>query len=475
MTAAPSSYNPDDFNEQSIAPDSANHWLIERIRSFGERPALMADQWSLSYADLANAINRAGSRLAQLKPAVTFVRDDFHPETIATLLAAVGTKHIVAPLTRLDSATLQDYAQVSSADCDAVLTTTPPRWTELPSASSRPPAVKQLLEEGRSGLILFSSGSSGKPKAMVHDLKTFLDQYRERKPRAWRVLTFLLWDHIGGLNTLLGGLAAGMTLVTPPSRDPGQVAETIQKHGVQLLPTTPTFLNLLLMGRLHETNNLHSLKVITYGAEAMPEALLQRIRKGLPRTKLIQTFGTSETGIARTRGGGKNTILHFEDPASYRIVEGELWLRSQFKTFGYLGTDGENERFTADGWFKTGDLVEETAPGSLRLLSRKSDQINVGGEKVYPAEVESVVLECPEVAAVKAYGTTNPITGQSVCVDIVPASDNLSSSQLRSIIRRHCASRMARFKTPTKLNVVQSLAISKRFKTSSHGPDVQHG
>jgi acyl-coenzyme A synthetase/AMP-(fatty) acid ligase len=296
---------------------------------------------------------------------------------------------------------------------------------------------------------------------MVQDLSALLATYEERHANGLPVLALLGFDHIGGLNTLFGCLAAGAPLVGPASRSPADVAEAIARHRVAVLPASPTFLNLLLTAGLAE--ELSSLRVITYGTEPMPESLLARLKAAFPRVRFIQTFGTSETGITRTESPeGDSTFLRFEDPnLEWKVIDDELWLRSRTQIAGYL--NASNERFTADGWFRTGDKVEQGPNGTLRILGRMGEMINVGGEKLMPAEVESVVLGIPGVADCRARGEANALTGQTVVVDVVATVADQEA--LRSAIRTACRERLARHKIPTRVTFVPSVSGERMKKT----------
>ncbi|MCX6888744.1 MAG: fatty acid--CoA ligase family protein, partial [Verrucomicrobia bacterium] len=269
-------------------------------------------------------------------------------------------------------------------------------------------------------------GTSGQPKAMVQDLSALLATYAERHPNGLPVLALLGFDHIGGLNTLFGALAAGAPVVVPASLAPADVATAISNHRVAVLPASPTFLNLLLAADV--TADLSSLRVITYGTEPMPESLLARLKATFPQVRFIQTFGTSETGITHTVSPEPgSTFLRFEDPQlEWKVVDDELWLRSRTQVAGYL--NASNERFTADGWFRTGDKVEHGPNGTLRILGRLGETINVGGEKLMPSEVESVVLAVPGVADCRVRGEAHPLTGQTVAVDVVSFTTDQEAS-----------------------------------------------
>ncbi|THB68490.1 MAG: long-chain fatty acid--CoA ligase [Desulfovibrio sp.] len=329
-----------------------------------------------------------------------------------------------------------------------------------------------LRDANRPGLILFSSGSTGKPKAMIHDLDRLLGVYESRKPRSMAILVFLMFDHIGGLNTLFNGLAMGAFLVLCQSRDAHEVASLVEKHKITLLPASPTLLNLLLMAEVAQSHDLSSLRMVTYGTEPMPESLLARIKKILPKARLIQTFGASETGIAQTFSkSSQSTLLRIDDPhTEFKIVSGELWLKSATQILGYLNHPGDN--FTDDGWFRTGDLVEEAGDGFLRIVGRTREVINVGGQKVLPAEVESVLLEMEGVADCLVFGQSNVITGQMVVAEVTPAKD-ADAKALKKDIRRYCRERLDPYKVPSKVILQDSVAFSDRFKKIRRKDDAE--
>ena len=271
------------------------------------------------------------------------------------------------------------------------------------------------------------------------------------------------FDHIGGLNTLFGCLAAGAPLVLPASSAPGDVASAIARHRVAVLPASPTFLNLLLGSGVAQEHDLSSLRLITYGTEPMPESLLVRLKAAFPRARFVQTFGTSETGIARTSSPAQDsTFLRFEDPnLEWKVVDDELWLRSRTQVTGYLNAG--NERFTADGWFRTGDKAEAGPDSTLRILGRLGEMINVGGEKLMPADVESIVLGVPGVADCRVRGEPHPLTGQTVVADVVATFADHEA--LRSAIRTACRARLARHKIPTRVTFVPSVSGERMKKT----------
>lgn len=432
----------------------------ERLRQYADQTALIDGDQVFTYQQLEEEIERAGEVLRKYPDPVLLIGHDYSLATIALLFSAANENRMVAPLTTRREEEIERCARACGAT--RLLIDKQGQWEARPLPDVPLPALAQEHQQaGKSGLILFSSGTTGEPKAMLHDMGKLIASYLDRKPRSLNILLFLLFDHIGGLNTLFGSLAAGMTLVITRQRDPETVGKLIAHHRVRILPTTPTFLNLLLLSDASREADLSSLRVITYGAEPMSESLLERVKTAFPRARLVQTFGTSETGIVKTQPQ-LDTSLRIDDPRlEKKIVAGELWLRGETRIIGYLNVP--NDRFTEDGWFRTGDLVEETTQGAIHFLGRSVEIINVGGEKVFPAEVETVLLEIPEVGACRVYGQSHPITGQIVAVDIVPTR-NTDPVALRSKIRTYTGKKLARHKIPVKMNFVNQIGMGDRLK-----------
>ena len=128
---------------------------------------------------------------------------------------------------------------------------------------------------------------------------------------------------------------------------------------------------------------------------------------------------------------------------------------------GYLNSSMDS--FTNDGWFKTGDLVEKTDDGFIKIIGRNKEVINVGGEKVLPNEVESVVLSMDIIDDVMAYGESNIIIGQTAVCDILLNID-IDTKEAKKPIRKFCKNTLDGYKIPTKVNLVDKTNFGDRFK-----------
>ena len=430
------------------------------------KTALIYNNNSTSYGQLLNRIDELYEIISSSfdeKKAVV-ISGDYSLDSIALIFALCKHKCIFIPIVSTNKKEIEKKIEVS--DPDIIIDANSLSIDVLrKNNDTTNDYFKDLYAKNSSGLVLFSSGSSGTPKAMVHDFDNLLGTYLEGKFKNLTFLVFLLFDHIGGLNTILNVLSMGSTLVIPVERTPEGVALLIQKFNVNILPASPTFLNLMNIGGIFENYDLSSLKLITYGTEPMAESLLRNLNLKLPKTRLIQTFGTSETGIIKTKSKSSTSLLvKFDDPnQEVKIVEGELWIKSKTRVLGYINHD---DSFSNDEWFKTGDLIEEKDNGYYKIIGRKSKVINVGGEKVLPIEVETIILKLPYIIDCTVYSKDNPITGQVVAVRVVVSNNDLEIKQLKKDIKKHCKQNLDRFKVPAEIIINDKIIYSSRFKKS---------
>ncbi|MCG6307025.1 long-chain fatty acid--CoA ligase [Vibrio alginolyticus] len=442
--------------------------FVSKLASYANLPALSFSDSSHTYSELSARISDYLEELSDVSPgSVVALIGDYSFDAIALFFALAEKKCILAPIVSNNQEEIEKRLLATSPDLTINLRDSE-KYTFHKSDTEHHELIKSIQGKSHSGLILFSSGSTGTPKAMIHDLDVLMESYLDKRAKKLSIMVFLMFDHIGGLNTLLNSLSMGAKIVIPSKREPEEVAQLIEKEKVNLLPASPTFLNMMLIADVHRRFNLRTLRMITYGTEAMPESLLLRLKKELPRVKFLQTFGTSETGIAQTSSRSSDSLeIKIDDPnQEYKIINGELWLKSKTQILGYLNHDMSG--FSDDGWFKTGDLVEESEDGYLKIIGRKKEMINVGGEKVLPSEVESVVLEVDGVLDCVAYAVKNAINGQTVAINVVIA-ENSEQKAMKKAIRKHCLSNLDTYKVPTKVQFTENAGVGSRFKKIRNG------
>jgi acyl-coenzyme A synthetase/AMP-(fatty) acid ligase len=193
----------------------------------------------------------------------------------------------------------------------------------------------------------------------------------------------------------------------------------------------------------------------------MPAVTLARLRTVFPNVELRQTYGLIELGVLRAKSESSDSLWVKVGGEGYdiRVVDGILQIKADSAMLGYLNAPSP---FTEDGYFVTGDRVEQNGD-YLRFLGRESELINVGGLKVFPAEVEGVLLANPLVEDAVVYGERHPITGKIVCADI-KLRDSVTEPEARRTLKGFCAERLEPFKVPVKLKFVQDALHGDRLK-----------
>ena len=316
--------------------------------------------------------------------------------------------------------------------------------------------------DNNSSITLFSSGTTGNPKMMTQNLSSIFESHLvPRNQKKLKILIFLLFDHIGGLNTLISSIKKGMCLAISDSRNPDDIIKFISKAKINILPTTPTFINMLLLSEEFASEKFDSVKLITYGTEQMSHGTLKRINELLPSTRLLQTFGTSETGIVKTNSKSSNSLYFKIIDSEFKVVDNELYLKTKTQIKKYEGLSSDS--FTNDGWFKTGDIVDMDSDGYIKVISRKNNIINVGGLKVFPTEIEKIIYELDFVIEATVYGKPNAIVGNIVCLKVI-IDKEIDQIYAKKQIKLFCKTKLEKYKIPQKIIITSEIKATKRFK-----------
>lgn len=389
---------------------------------------------------------------------VVAIRGEFNIETIGFMMALMDRRCIYVPISK--AVVDIDYYQ-QTAQVEFYMDMENKQLIRLSRETEKHPLYEKLRGIGHPGIVFFSSGTTGKPKAAVHDLMPYIHRFEE-PGKTLRSMAFLLFDHAGGFNTVMHSISNAGLMVTLSKRTPDEVCQAIERYELELLPTSPTFLQMLLIGRYYEKYNLSSLKIISYGTEPMPASTLARMHKLFPDVRMKQTYGLTELGAIRTKSKASDSLwmkMGGDSHHQTKVVDGILYVKSDMAMLGYLNAEAP---FDEDGWYNTGDRVE--VDGEYYLIQgRDCERINVGGEKVYPAEVESILLSIDGVADAAVVGTENLILGQVVEAHIYP-DENQDKAALTKRIKAVCKEKLEKYKRPMKIVYSETSFRSERFK-----------
>ncbi|TWU39762.1 long-chain fatty acid--CoA ligase [Novipirellula artificiosorum] len=435
---------------------------------------------TVTYGEMVEMMRRLEAKLRDAgvtSRSVVAFPGRYSPESVAMFVTLADMKAVAVPMpddakpriNRLMSIAHVTHAVDKNKNVAEVAETFDPRSETTETLgefryggddSDRHPLYDQLSAEKHAGLVLFTSGTTGDPKAAVQDLDRLRLRYSQPR-QVGNMMAFMHIDHIGGVNTSMYVLSHGGTLVVPRARTPEAVAEAIEHYKIEVLPVSPTFLNLLLLSNVSESFELSSLRRITYGSEAMPPSVLARLREAFPNAELLQTYGTTELGILKSKSENNGSLWMKVGGEGYetKVVDGRLWVKAHTAMLGYLNAPSP---FDAEGFMDTNDEVDVRGDW-MKILGRKSDFINVGGTKVSPVEVESVLLEMPVVSEASVSGQAHPLMGQVVMARLT-LSGSMKLGELKQRMREHCKDRLPAEAIPVKITIADGSMVTDRFK-----------
>ena len=453
-----------------------------------DRAALIVDGRVISYGELAVAIEQCAARLADsgLAGERVAVVDVGSLLSIATMLGAARIGAAAALMNpALTPPELQGLAK--NAECAAVGVAGEAYVDRLLEAGlSKAFTVAGLLNDGeksapppaedvddRDALILFTSGTTGLPKAIAITqgqlnarITGVATPFRADAPPTVSMMSVPFF-HVGGAIGVLGNLYAGNTYVVQARFDAGEWLRFVQEHRVTSTFMVPTMLQRILDHPDFASADLTSLAAIAYGAAAAPVALVQRAMAALPDVAFANVFGQTETLGAYT------TLLpgDHRDPTrvgsvgrplpgvEVRVVDPDTEIDVEAGTVGELWVNTRQN--VIEGWLRTGDLARQDSDGYIYPSGRLKDTINRGGEKFGPIEVEDAIRTHTAVSDVAVAGIADGEMGQRVGAAVVARSP-LTLEELRS----HCRELIAYFKLPERLRVVDHIPYNDTGKVN---------
>jgi long-chain acyl-CoA synthetase len=407
--------------------------------------------------EVARMLADSGSRLCFVDAAtVAVAREAVSEDQVPTSLVVVG-------VTPQDGETAYDELGVAGPD---ILT---PRDTEALA------------------VLLYTSGTSGQPRGAMLSHRALLaniDQASQTRPAPIQpedlVLGVLPMSHIYGLNAVLGQvLLHGGTLVLGPRFDPLDTLALIAERRVTVVPVAPPVI-VAWLGLDDEvlTSQLASVRLLLSGAAPLAEDTVRTFERrtgiaveqgyGLTEAAPIvtSTIGTPTHKPGSTGRAVPGVELKVVDEAGREVHAddpGEIWVRGA-NVFGGYWPDGEGGPGD-DGWLATGDIGFLDTDGDLFMVDRLKELVIVSGFNVYPSEIEDVVAEVEGVAECAVIGVPDERTGEAVVAYVVPA-EGQDAARLADAVRVHCETRVARFKVPSRVEVVSALPHSATGKVA---------
>jgi acyl-coenzyme A synthetase/AMP-(fatty) acid ligase len=325
----------------------------------------------------------------------------------------------------------------------------------------------------RTEWVLLTSGTSGTPKLVLHTMTSLIGAIKPSAKASPSTVWATFYDmrRYGGLQMFLRALLGGTSMILSES------GEAIAAHllrlkqgGVTHISGTPSHWRRVLMSGQADTM---SPAYVRLSGEIADQSVLDALQAAYPSAAISHAYASTEAGVGFNVTDGKEGFpAAMVDAVGGEVVmtvrDGSLHLRSSRTATRYLG-DGQAAIIGADGFVDTGDLVELRGD-RYHFVGRRGGIINVGGQKVYPEEIEAVINGHPAVQMSLVQGRRNPITGALVVADVVLKSDRDGSDALAEAILQRCRNLLAKHKVPTRLRFVDRLDVSAAGKLARrHG------
>ncbi len=481
-----------------------SHW-IERHASFApDKLALVCDERAWSYGELSRAVGQMAAALSGqgVVPGDRVAHLGYNSaEQLLLLFACARLGAVFVPLSwRL----APPEHRIMLGDCQPRVVVVdepfvgpstalhdvagPTAWVCAGPARPGWIALDEMLDAAHAGspassqggmdspmVLCYTSGSTGQPKGVVLTQNALFynavnSAHMHDMSSSDVVLTSLPLFHVGGLNIqTLPALHCGATVILHGRFDPGAVIDALQTQGVTLTVLVPAQLELLANDARWAQLRSDTLRSITTGSTIIGSAEYGRhLRADVP---LLQVYGATETcpiaayqrapDAAQHPGSVGKAALHCElrliDDAGRDVPQGttgEICVRGPNVMSGYWGKPTESAAALSDGWYHSGDVGHQDQDGYLYVDGRRTDMIISGGENIYPAELENVLSQCPDLAEVAVVGRPDARWGEAVVAVVVPkAGRHVSAESIVELLQ----GRVARYKLPREVVIAQSL------------------
>jgi len=469
-----------------------SHWIERHARFAPDAVAIRFDARAIAYAELAGRVRAAAAHLARLGvrrgDAVAWLGLN-HPAVLVLLFACARLGAMLVPLNwRLAP---PEHARVL-ADCPPRVFFVEPAFAAHARSIAGAPAPADLYvmddaageqPAGEGGedsplLLCYTSGSTGAPKGVVLTQRAILwnainSAHMHDLTSADRVLTTLPMFHVGGMNIqTTPALHAGASVTLHAKFDPAATIDAIERERITLAVLVPAQIDALMALPRWRDADLSSLRAITTGSTIVSEAYVRRASaRGVP---VIQVYGATETcpiaayvrvaDALRKAGSAGVPALHCEvkiaDEDGTDLPQGgdgEILVRGPNVASGYWNSPAETAQAFADGWYRSGDIGYIDEDGHLHVVARKKDMIISGGENIYPAEVEGVLMECAAVEEACVVGRPDARWGEAVVAAVVlKPGCRMTEAEALALFQ----DRLARYKHPREVRFLERLPRS---------------
>jgi len=452
------------------------HWAEHRP----SRVALHFEGADLTYAELWKRVVRAARGLRVAKGERIAWLGYNHPDMLVLLFAAARCGAILVPLNW----------RLTAAEHRAILRDCQPRW--LFSDAELAPAARALgiplgsldAQTGAAAagtdddelLLVYTSGTTGKPKGAVLTQAALLwngynSMHAHDLGQADHVLSTLPMFHVGGLNNqTVPALLAGATVTLHKRFEAGAWLAAVQARKPTLSLLVPATLQAVIAHRDWARCNLSSLRLLNTGSMVVPESLIRAFHeRGVAVGQIYGATETAPIAIVLLREDAMRKVGSTGKPALHcevKLVDGEICVRGPNVMRRYWNDPAATAQvLDHEGWFRTGDLARVDDEGYYWIVGRSKDVIISGGENIYPAELENVMADCPEIAESAVVGVADAKWGEAACAVVVRRPGAvIDEAAVLALFK----DRLARYKHPRRVVFADALPKSALGKIRKH-------
>ena len=465
--------------------DTLPAWLSTHAQRRARSPALAWQGGGMTWAQLQEAVLSTAAGLARRgvgRGDVVALQLPNSPEFVISYLAVCRLGAVLCtlhmPYRGAEIGTLMRHGGARLAIClpdrkepfggNAIC------FSEIPQQESLKP-THPLPEAADPFLLLYTSGTTAAPKGVPHPYRTMLANARLGAPEHGldsrdRVLSAAPFSHLYGLYSLHCAWAVGACTVLLPAFSPPELVSVVENQRPTALWTAPAHMAACRAAGLLDRHDWSSLKLAIVSGSSAPPELMRFLKEKLPACAVTQLWGMTELQAGLyTRPGDAPAVSATSSGrpspgTEVRISpENEIQVRGVPVFAGYLDDEeATRQAFTADGWFRSGDLGEMDAAGNVAITGRTKDVINRGGVKFNPAEVEMLLDSHPKVLQSAIVPMPDPILGEKACAFIT--LKNAQEISLQEIVEYLLAKNIAKNKLPEKLVVVAEMPLTPTRK-----------
>jgi len=375
---------------------------------------------------------------------------DFPREHLPAVIAKAGVDAIVSD---------QNTRDLPPLGVPLHVTCTP---TIVPDAATQPGGR-------RTEWILFTSGTTGIPKMVVHTLASLTAAIKPRAQRDGRLVWATFYDirRYGGLQILLRAVIGGGSIVlSEPGEAIADHVARLRAGGVTHISGTPSHWRKLLMSGAAAN---FSPRYVRLSGEIADQAVLDGLARAFPHASIGHAYASTEAGVGFAVDDGRegfpaDLIGRNRDGVEMKVVDGSLRIRSHRTARAYIGANAP-PLADAEGFVDTGDMIELRGE-RYHFVGRRGGIINIGGLKVHPEEVEAVINRHESVRMSRARSRRSPITGAIVIADVVLAdgTDAARHETIRMEILGRCKDALAAYKVPAVIRFIERLDVTEAGK-----------